>query len=161
MRRLILLTVGLLVLVLATAARAGDVQLRLRMGFPAILPPLVEVQPGIRVVQDFDEEVFFTGGFYWVQRDGNWYRARDHRGTWRYVRPGGIPAGLTQHESGHYRRWQHDEHRAWPAAQHAGRDARHWRAGDYRERRQPPEEQRQGAHEKSQGHGDDRRGHRD
>ena len=24
----------------------------------------------LRVVQDFDEEVFFTGGYYWVQRDG-------------------------------------------------------------------------------------------
>ena len=135
MRKLILLAVGLLVLVMATAALASDVQVRLRMGFPAILPPLVEVQPGVKVVQDFDEEVFFTGGFYWVQRDGNWYRARDHRGTWRYVRPGGIPAALVQHEPGHYRRWQHDEHRAWPGAKHAGRHARHWKPTDYRERR--------------------------
>jgi hypothetical protein len=64
-----LLTTSLIALAIPAAALA-DVKVQLQMGFPAVLPPLVEVEPGVRVVQDFDEEVFFTGGYYWVQRDG-------------------------------------------------------------------------------------------
>jgi hypothetical protein len=135
MRRLLLLAIGLSALATPTAALA-EVQVRLQMGFPVVLPPLVVVEPGVRVVQDFDEEVFFLGGFYWVQRDGNWYRARDHRGTWRYVRPASLPPALVRQQPGRYRRWQHDDNRAWPEAQHARRDARHWSPADHRERGQ-------------------------
>jgi hypothetical protein len=135
MRKQLLLAVGLLALAIP-AAPLADVQVRLRMGFPAVLPPLVVVQPGVRVVQDFDEEVFFIGGYYWVQRDGNWYRARDHRGTWTYVKQGKLPAALIHHQPGRYRHWQHDERRAWPDPQHARRDARHWKPTDHRERHQ-------------------------
>jgi hypothetical protein len=151
MRKLLLLSAGLLTLVMTTPTLA-DVPIRLRMGFPAVLPPLVEVQPGVRVVQDFDEEVFFIGGYYWVQRDGNWYRARDHRGTWRYVRSNGLPAALVKHEPGRYRRWQHDERRAWPDARHARGNARHWRPADHQERRQAGEEH----HKNGNGHDGDR-----
>jgi hypothetical protein len=139
MHKLLLLCVGLLALAISTPIRA-DVQVRLQMGFPAVLPPLVEVEPGVRVVQDFDEEVFFIGGYYWVQRDGNWYRARDHRGTWRYVRHARLPVVLIRQEPGRYRHWQHDERRAWPDARYAKRDARHWRQADHQERRQPQQE---------------------
>lgn len=132
MRTLLLLAAALLGLASPSPATA-EVQVRLRMGFPAVLPPLVVVQPGVRVVQDFDEEVFFTGGYYWVQRDHYWYRARDHRGTWSQVRPGRIPAALANHEPGRYRRWQHDERRSWPEARQARGGARHWRAADHRE----------------------------
>jgi hypothetical protein len=138
MRKLLLLAVGLLAF--ANTAAAQDVQVRLRMGFPAVLPPLVEVQPGVRVVQDFDEEVFFVRGYYWARREGNWYRARDHRGTWLYVRPNLVPATLVGQEPGRYRRWQHDERKAWPDARHAGRGARHWRPVDHRERPQGRDE---------------------
>jgi hypothetical protein len=138
MRKLMMLVVAGLVLGMGTPALADGVKLRVSMGFPAILPPLVVIQPGVRVVEDFDEEVFFTGGFYWAQRDGNWYRARDHRGTWRFVTPRRVPVALTQHEPGRYRRWQHDAHRTWPDGQHARRDARHWRPADHRDRSRRP-----------------------
>lgn len=159
MRKLLPLSVGLLALA-TPAASLAQVQLRVRMGFPAILPPLVQVEPGVRVVQDFDEEVFFIGGYYWVQRDGNWYRAHDHRGTWRYVRPGGLPAALVRQEPGHYRRWQHDERRSWPDVQHARRDARHWKKADHREGRQQHEQdgRMRDGHGKGNGHDGDRRG---
>jgi hypothetical protein len=139
MRRLLLLAIGLLLLATTTAARA-EAQVRIRMGFPPVLPPLVQVQPGVRVVQDFDEEVFFIGRSYWVQRDGSWYTARDHRGTWRQVGPGRLPAALRHHEPGRYRRWQHDERWAWPEAQQARPEARHWRPRDHQMRPPPQEE---------------------
>jgi hypothetical protein len=104
----LLLVIGILALVITATARPGHA--RRRMGFPAVLPPLVEVQPGVCVVQDFDEEVFFILDDYWVQRDGDWYRARDHRGAWRFVSPGRVPTALVRHEPGRFRHWQPDEH---------------------------------------------------
>jgi hypothetical protein len=132
MKRLSLLAAGLLALALPSATPA-DAQVRIRLGFPAVLPPLVQVEPGVRVVQDYDEEIFFTRGYYWVQHDGSWYRARDHRGTWYLVRPGRLPPQLVRHEPGRYRRWQHDDHRSWPDARRAPRGARHWRENQWRE----------------------------
>jgi hypothetical protein len=129
MNKLLRLSVGILALTIGQVAFADGVQLHLRMGLPSVLPPLVEIQPGVRVVQDFDQEVFFTNGYYWSQRDGNWYRTRDHRGTWNYVRPERAPVALTRLERGHYRGWQHDEHRSWPEARRNSR-ARHWRDSD-------------------------------
>src|ERR1044071_7099 len=36
----------------------------------AATPDLVTVQPGVQVVADYDEPVFFTDGFYWRYYDG-------------------------------------------------------------------------------------------
>jgi hypothetical protein len=148
-----LLTTSLIALAIPAAALA-DVKVQLQMGFPAVLPPLVEVGPGVSVVQDFDEEVFFTGGYYWVQRDGAWYRARDHRGTWRYVRQDRLPPALARQEPGRYRHWQHDERRTWPAAQQAKGHARHWTAADHQERPRPQDEHQK----RDDRHEGDRRG---
>jgi hypothetical protein len=140
MRRLLLavgLVAGFLTLAVPQAAPA-QVRLSLHMGFPRVLPPLVQVEPGVRVVQDFDDEVFFINGWYFVERDGNWYRTRDHRGTWRYVKPAGLPAALAHHEPGRYRHWQHDDRRTWPDARADRRRARHWRPADHRERHAAP-----------------------
>ena len=76
---------------------------------PERLPPLVTVRPGIRVVRDFDEEIFYARGYYWVRRDGHWFRARDHRRNWTYVEPGRVPRELVQSPPGQYRRWRGDE----------------------------------------------------
>ena len=155
MRKLLLLSAALLGLA-SPAATLAEVQVRLRMGFPAVLPPLVQVERGVRVVQDFDQEVFFIGGYYWVQRDGSWYRARDHRGTWSYVRQGRVPGALVRHEPGRYRHWQHDEHKAWPEAQHARGNARHWKQADHRDRREPQRQHREDGRMEGGGHDGDR-----
>src|SRR5512139_2013830 len=65
------------------AAAAAHVSIQLSL--PAVLPPLVVVQPGVQVVQDFDQEIFFVDGYYWVCRDDSWYRARDPRARWYSV----------------------------------------------------------------------------
>ena len=131
-----MLAAGLLTLALAAPAGA-EVKLRIQMGLPTILPPLVEVQPGISVVQDYDEEIFFTGGYYWVMRDGNWYRSRDHQGYWRMQERGRVPPGIYGMQRGQYRRWQHDDHRGWPRREQRGPEVRHWGEADHRDHGRP------------------------
>src|SRR5512140_2807848 len=48
---------------------------------------LVEVEPGVQVVADYDYPVFFNGGFYYRYDNGYWMRARDYRhGGWERTR---------------------------------------------------------------------------
>jgi hypothetical protein len=50
-------------------------------------PELVEVQPGIQVIYDYDQPVFFSDGFYWRQEGGIWYSSRVHTGGWGRANP--------------------------------------------------------------------------
>jgi len=45
---------------------------------------LVAVSPGVQVVADYDEPVFFTDGFYWRNYDGYWYRSNNYATGWSY-----------------------------------------------------------------------------
>jgi hypothetical protein len=54
----------------------------------AATPDLVTVQPGVQVVADYDEPVFFVDGFYWRNYDGYWYRSNNYYAGWYfYERP--------------------------------------------------------------------------
>jgi hypothetical protein len=70
-------------------------------------PPLVVVEPGVQVVEDNDEEVFFVDSYYWVRRGPRWYRTRDHRGGWVVVDGPGVPPSLVRLPAGQYRRYKH------------------------------------------------------
>ena len=83
-------------------------QVQIQVGLPAIrfevAPPLVEVQAGVFVVPDYDDEVFFVEGWYWVRSgDGRWYRARDYRGGWAVAQPTAVPVVLVQSPRGRYK----------------------------------------------------------
>jgi hypothetical protein len=76
-------------------------------------PPLVEVGPGVQVVRDCDEEVFFTGGYYWyADAHGTWFRSRSHRGGWVMAPGRVVPMRLARIDRGHYRHW-HGGERRW------------------------------------------------
>src|SRR4029079_3603115 len=45
-------------------------------------PQLVEISPGVQVVADYDEPIFYSDNYYWRQRDGVWFRSRVHTGGW-------------------------------------------------------------------------------
>jgi hypothetical protein len=67
-------------------------------------PDLVEVQPGVQVVYDADEPIFFTDGFYWRQNNGVWFSSRTYGGGWgRYD---GVPmrfrGNFNVHAYSHY-----------------------------------------------------------
>jgi hypothetical protein len=66
-------------------------------------PPLVVVSPGVQVVPDYDEEVYFVGGYYWMRNGNTWFRSRDHRGGWAvYAHP---PRAIVRFKPGQYRGW--------------------------------------------------------
>lgn len=50
----------------------------------AATPDLVTVQPGVQVVADYDEPVFFVDGFYWRWYGGYWYRSSNYAYGWSY-----------------------------------------------------------------------------
>lgn len=47
-------------------------------------PDLVEVSPGVQVVADYDEPVFYTDGFYWRFYNNGWYRSNNYATGWSY-----------------------------------------------------------------------------
>ncbi len=69
-------------------------------------PPLVVVEPGVQVVEDYDEEVYFVSDYYWVRRGPRWYRTKDHRGGWVVVDGPGVPASIVRVPEGKYRRYR-------------------------------------------------------
>jgi hypothetical protein len=78
-------------------------------------PPMVEVQPGVQVVRDNDEEIFFHGGFYWhCGPSGVWYRTRDYRGGWVVAPRAAVPVAVMHIPRGQYRHYRgegwHDRH---------------------------------------------------
>jgi len=48
-------------------------------------PDMVEAEPGVQVIADYDYPVFYSDGFYWRFEGGSWYRSHDYRGGWGYV----------------------------------------------------------------------------
>lgn len=127
-----------LALSLAPAASA-QVGVHIDVGLPAA-PPLVVVQPGIQVVEDWHEEVFYTRGWYWVRRDGYWYRARGPRATFVYVEPRRVPVALVRIPPGHYKHWRKAEAKA---------ERKAWKQHEKAERKAWKEERKHG-----HGHGD-------
>jgi hypothetical protein len=69
-------------------------------------PRLVVVSPGIQVVQDYDYEVFFVGGYYWTRSGGVWFRSNHHRGRWVAVESAYVPRALVRIRPGTYRRYK-------------------------------------------------------
>jgi len=76
---------------------------------PEVLPPLVVVQPGVSVVRDMDQEVFYADGYYWARQDRTWYRSHDHRAGWAPVESRYVPDGIAHSEPGRYRRYRGEE----------------------------------------------------
>jgi len=113
MKNLLLASVLSLAVLPAPARPQVSVQMHVNLGAPLPpQPPLVVVQPGIQVVENWDEEVFFTGGYYWVRRDDRWYRAPGPRATFVYVEPRRVPPGLVRLPPGQYRHYRKEQAKA-------------------------------------------------
>lgn len=100
------LTLPLIFALALTPARA-QVNIRIDIGLPP-LPRLVLVQPGIQVVEGFQEEVFFHSGWYWCRRPHGWYRSRSHKTHFEWVEPRRVPASLTRMPQGQYKNWHRE-----------------------------------------------------
>ena len=127
---------------LPIAARA-QVGVQIRVALPAA-PPLVVVQPGVQVVEDQDDEIFFTSGWYWMRRDDVWYRARRPHAAFVIVEPRRVPVVLVRMEPGHYRHWHRVE----------AREERHeWREHERGEWREHDRREWHKEHGRGHGHG--------
>jgi hypothetical protein len=104
MKKLLLVAVGFAWL--APSMAQADVSIRFTLPLPEA-PPLVYIEPDVQVVEDYDQEVFFHGGFYWTRRDGHWFRSLHPHHEFVYVEPRFIPAPLMRIELGRYRRYRH------------------------------------------------------
>jgi hypothetical protein len=104
------MTRALICLFLLATPAFAQVNIRVDVALPTIsfevAPPLVVVQPGVQVVEDFDDEVFFVDSWYWCRRDGRWFRTRSHRGGWVVVEDRAVPVTLVKLPPGQYRRWK-------------------------------------------------------
>lgn len=101
-------TLALALTLLVSAPAFAQVQVHIdlpRIVFPAP-PPLVVIEPGIQVVEDNDDEVFFVDNWYWHRRGGHWYRNQRHDGQWVVVEERVVPVRLVKFAPGHYRKWK-------------------------------------------------------
>lgn len=48
-------------------------------------PMLVEINPGVWVIEDYSEPVFYVDGYYWLYRDDAWFRSSYHTHGWARV----------------------------------------------------------------------------
>jgi hypothetical protein len=118
----------------------AQVSVSIHFDLPVVLPALVVIEPGIQVVPDVNEEVFFVDGFYWVRRDTRWYRSHDHRKGWVVIEERGVPGRLVKYPQGHYRKWN-------PQKEKHGKDeGKHDQGGH---------EKKEKGKEKGEGHGKD------
>jgi hypothetical protein len=104
---LVALAVSLAVAAPTSASAGVDVQVHI--GLP-VAPPLVVVQPGVSVVENWDEEVFFVSPYYWVRRGDLWYRARSPRAAFRAVPMRAVPVTLVRMPPGQYVKYSKAKH---------------------------------------------------
>jgi hypothetical protein len=52
-----------------------------------VAPDLVYVSPGVQVVADYDDSIFYADNFYWRYDSGRWYRSSWYTGGWVYATP--------------------------------------------------------------------------
>lgn len=69
-----------------------------------VAPDLVYVSPGVQVIADYDEPIFYSDGFYWRETNGVWYRSSYHTHGWIYAAPPRAVIGIgNRYSYRHYR----------------------------------------------------------
>jgi hypothetical protein len=48
-------------------------------------PDLAYVAPGVYVIANYDEPIFYADGYYWYNANGYWYRSSNYTRGWVYV----------------------------------------------------------------------------
>lgn len=54
-------------------------------------PTLVEIESDVWVVQSHERAVYYVSGFYWVYRDGAWWRAQSYDNGWARTETSAVP----------------------------------------------------------------------
>jgi len=91
-----------ILLSLALAAGCVATEYRGSVAVTAATPDLVAVAPGVQLIANYDEPIFFADSFYWWFFDGAWYRSTSYMGGWVYI--GAPPTVIVRiHEPHRYR----------------------------------------------------------
>jgi hypothetical protein len=95
MRKLIFKILLTLVILLPVSAMAGvSVHVNIPLPPPIVFAAPPEVVPlpesDVYVVPDVQEEIFFSGGWWWRPWEGRWYRSHYYDRGWAHYR--GVPA---------------------------------------------------------------------
>ena len=79
----------LLAIALGAAGCFGEVGYSATVSSPgyAYGPDLVYIAPGVQVIADWNEPIFFTDGLYWRWDGFRWYRSTYYTGGWVYGTP--------------------------------------------------------------------------
>ncbi len=48
-------------------------------------PRLVYAGPGLWVLAESADPIFYSDGYYWLHQDGYWYRSTNYWGNWTYA----------------------------------------------------------------------------
>jgi hypothetical protein len=100
----------------------------------AYAPDLVYAAPGVQVIADYDQPIFYTDNVYWRYDGGTWYRSSSYDGGWQYATP---PSALVRIDRPS--RFAHYRPQGWVARQ----DRRPEREGTSQQRHQALAPQRQ------------------
>ena len=87
-------------------------------------PQTVVIEKDVRVIPEFDHEVFIVSGVYWTFWEGHWYRLPKWNGRWLRVAPAVVPARLVAFPRGKYLRYRHAQRKAAKAHHKAARKQR-------------------------------------
>jgi hypothetical protein len=93
--------VAMTVAVLASGCAVGYTQTYPDDGYG---PDLVYAAPGVQVIADYNEPVFFSDGLYWRYSGGYWYRSPYYNRGWVSARPPGAVLSINRPQGyAHYR----------------------------------------------------------
>jgi hypothetical protein len=65
-------------------------------------PTLVAVDSNVWVVRDSDEPTYYVDDYYWVYRDGVWYRSAAYDGGWVRIEVGIVPPTIVSRRHAMY-----------------------------------------------------------
>ncbi len=54
-------------------------------GYAYATPDLAYVSPGVSVIANYEQPIFYSGGYYYTNYDGGWYRSPYYTRGWGYV----------------------------------------------------------------------------
>ncbi len=107
------------------------------------MPEMVVISPGVQVIADYNEPIFYNENYYWRNDGGVWYRSHTHTGGWvRYNAPRAILSIERPSAYVHYRASARAG--AGAAAQERREDAKD-RREDAKDRREDAKEDRKDA----------------
>jgi hypothetical protein len=90
---------------------------------------LVYAAPGVQVIADYDEPIFYADNFYWRFSGDRWYRSPQYTGGWAFATPPVAVMRIDRPQAFvHYRPAGWAGHRERVSAQPSGREPRYDRS---------------------------------